>query len=163
MYIKIVGDTAKYQGSIERVNAHLIKVSGLIKHTSGFRIYLDNDTLIGDYSTFVYPYEDPNLGEGIYEYSDNNMNYEEESQKPSKEEQERQKIENIISKTVGDEIAILTQQMIELSNIITPMYEVILDIQDTIKPQSDVNITPSEETETVNNIDTQSTDETVTK
>lgn len=161
MYIKIVGDTAKYHGNIERVNAHLIKVSGLIKHTSGFRIYLDNDTLIGDYSTFIYPYENPNLGEGVYEYSDNNMNYEEESQKPSKEEQERQKIENIINKTVGDEITILTQQMMELSNIITPMYEVILDIQDAIKPQADASVIPSEETPIT--IDTQPTDENTTE
>lgn len=163
MYIKIVGDTAKYQGNIERVNAHLIKVSGLIKHTSGFRIYLDNDTLIGDYSTFIYPYGNPNLGEGVYEYSDNNMSYEEESQKPSKEEQERQKIENVINKTVGDDIATLTQQMIELSNIIAPMYEVILDIQSAIKPQDDMTTIPSEETQTTNNIDTQPTDETTTK
>ena len=75
MYIKIVGDTTKYQGKLERVGLHLIKVSGLIQHTSGFRLYLDNDVLVGDYSTFVYPYLNPNLGEGIYMYSDNNLSY----------------------------------------------------------------------------------------
>ena len=140
MYIKIVGDTTKYQGTIQSLNPHLIKVSGLIQHTSGFRLYLDNDVLVGDYSAFVYPYLDPNLGEGVYEYSDNNMSYEEESQKPSKEEQERQKIENIVNTTVGEDIATLSQQILEISNILAPMYEVILEIQDTLLPQEEVQV-----------------------
>lgn len=135
MYIKIVGDTTKYQGKIERIGIHLIKVSGLIQHTSGFRLYLDNDVLVGDYSTFIYPYLDPNLGEGVYEYSDNNMDYEEESSKPSKEEEERKKIESIILNTVGGDITSLSQQMVEIANILAPMYEVILDIQEAIQPQ----------------------------
>ena len=139
MYIKMVGDTAKYQGTLERVGLHLIKVSGLIQHTSGFRLYLDNDVLVGDYSTFVYPYLNPNLGEGVYEYSDNNMDYEEE-EKPSDEEKERQKIEEIITEKVGGDIELLTQQMIEMSNILAPMYEVILEIQDALNPQDEENV-----------------------
>jgi hypothetical protein len=137
MYIKMVGDTTKYHGALERMGDHLIKVSGLIQHTSGFRLYQDNDVLIGDYSTFVYPYLDPNLGEGVYEYSDNNMDYEKESTKPSKEEEERKKIENIILNTVGGDINSLTQQMSDIVNILTPMYEVILDIQEAIQPQDE--------------------------
>lgn len=155
MYIKIVGDTAKYQGTLERVGLHLIKVSGLIQHTSGFRLYLDNDILVGDYSTFVYPYLNPNLGEGVYEYSDNNMDYEEE-EKPSDEEKERQKIEKIITEKVGGDIELLTQQMIEMSNILAPMYEVILEIQDTLNPQNKKNV--DENTENTNDDVTDVTD-----
>lgn len=140
MYIKIVGDATKYQGTLERIGLHLIKVSGLIQHTSGFRLYLDNDILVGDYSKFIYPYNDPNLGEGVYEYSDNNMDYEEEEKKPSKEEQERQKIEKIINQTVGEDITNLSEQITEFSNILAPMYEVILDIQNSIKSQENEKI-----------------------
>jgi hypothetical protein len=136
MYIKIVGDTTKYQGKLERMGLHLIKVSGLIQHTSGFRLYTDNDILVGDYSKFVYPYLDPNLGEGVYEYSDNDMSYDDEEQ-PSQDEQERQKIEDIIDKKVGGDIASLSQQLIEVSNILAPMYEVILEIQEALAPSED--------------------------
>jgi hypothetical protein len=155
MYIKMVGDTAKYQGTLERVGLHLIKVSGLIQHTSGFRLYLDNDILVGDYSTFVYPYLNPNLGEGVYEYSDNNMDYEEE-EKPSDDEKERQKIEKIITEKVGGDIELLTQQMIEMSNILAPMYEVILEIQNTLNPQDEKNV--DENTENTNDDVTDVTD-----
>ena len=97
MYIQIVGDTTKYQGKLERIGLHLIKVSGLIQHTSGFRLYLDNGVLVGDYSNFVYPYLDPNLGEGVYEYSDNNMSYDDEIIKPDKKEEERQNIISVVT------------------------------------------------------------------
>lgn len=145
MYIKMVGDTTKYQGKLERMDLHLIKVSGLIQHTSGFRLYLDNDVLVGDYSNFIYPYLDPTLGEGVYEYSDNNMSYDDKDQ-PSKEEEERQKIEYIIDKKVGKDIESLSQQLIEVSNILAPMYEVIMEIQEALTP-TDNDDTPSEEPE----------------
>ena len=126
------------------MSSHIIKVSGLIQHTSGFRLYLDNDVLVGDYSAFIYPYNNPNLGEGVYEYSDNNSQYEEE-EKPSKEEEERQKIEQIIEQKVGGDIASLAQQMVEVSNILAPMYEVILEIQETLISQE--NTEETEETD----------------
>jgi hypothetical protein len=150
MYIKMVGDTTKYQGKLERMDLHLIKVSGLIQHTSGFRLYLDNDVLVGDYSNFIYPYLDPTLGEGVYEYSDNNMSYDDKDQ-PSKEEEERQKIEYIIDKKVGKDIESLSQQLIEVSNILAPMYEVIMEIQEALTPTDKEDEpkedTPSEESE----------------
>lgn len=139
MYIKIVGDTTKYQGKLERVGLHLIKVSGLVQHTSGFRLYLDNDVLVGDYSTFVYPYLDPNLGAGIYMYSDNNLNYEEDTIKPSKEEEERKKIEDVITKMVSADINTLSNQLNDISEMLLPMYEVILDIQNALQPQEENN------------------------
>lgn len=140
MYIKIVGDTTKYQGKLERVGLHLIKVSGLVQHTSGFRLYLDNDVLVGDYSTFTYPYLDPNLGAGIYMYSDNNLDYEEDVIKPSKEEEERKKIEDVITKMVSADISSLSNQINDISEMLLPMYEVILDIQDALQPQEKIDV-----------------------
>lgn len=137
MYIRIVGDTTKYQGKLERIGLHLIKVSGLIQHESGFRLYLDNDVMVGDYSNFVYPYLDPNLGEGVFMYSDNNMDYEEESTKPSKEEQKQKEIEGIVLKTVGADINALAQQCIAINDSLLPMYEVLLEIQEAITPSED--------------------------
>ena len=136
MYIKIVGDTTKYQGVLENVGSHLIKVSGLIQHTSGFQLFLDDDTLIGDYSDYIYPYNDPNLGEGVYEYSDNNLSYE-EFEAPTKEEQEQQKIESIITKSVGQDIASLKARVDELTDVVASLYEVILELQDTPTEEKD--------------------------
>ena len=128
MYIKMVGDTTKYQGKLERVGIHLIKVSGLIQNTTGFRLYLDNDVLVGDYSTFIYPYLDPDLGEGIYEYSDNNMDYEEETQKPSKEEQEENKIVDIVNKHWSEDLDSISMQLVEMQEISIAMYETLINI-----------------------------------
>lgn len=128
MYIKIVGDTTKYQGVLENVGSHLIKVSGLIQHTSGFQLFLDDDTLIGDYSDYIYPYNDPNLGEGVYEYSDNNLSYE-EFEAPTKAEQEQQKIESIITKSVGQDIASLKARVDELTDAVASLYEAVLELQ----------------------------------
>lgn len=132
MYIKIVGDTSKYQGKLERVGSHLIKVSGLIQHNTGFRLYLDNDTMVGDYSAFIHPYLDPNLGEGVYMYSDNGITYEENQNTPTKEQTERQKIESVINSTVGVEINDLTQQMISMNESLLPMYEILIQLQEAI-------------------------------
>lgn len=132
MYIKIVGDTSKYQGKLERVGSHLIKVSGLPQSTQGFRIYLGNDTLIGDYAKFVYPYLDPNLGEGVYEYSDNNMVYEDEQNKPTAEEAERKKIESIIEDYIGNDIRLLSYQLDEQSELLMSVYELLEQIQDIL-------------------------------
>ena len=149
MYIRMVGDTTHYQGALERIGLHLIKVSGLIQHMSGFRLYLDNDIMVGDYSAFTYPYLDPNLGEGVYMYSDNNMDYEEEQSRPSKEEQEKQKIEKIIDDKVGKDINSLSQQLVNINDMILPMYEVLLDIQEALTPtdKEQETETPTEENE----------------
>lgn len=136
MYIKMVGDATKYQGTLENVGSHLIKVSGLIQHTSGFQLYLDNDVLVGDYSDYIYPYNDPNLGEGVFEYSDNNMVYE-EVEAPTREEQEEKKIQSVITKTVGEDIYSLTEQITDITNLLTPIYEALLELQDKLNVESE--------------------------
>lgn len=118
MYIKMIGDNTKYQGHLERIGTHLIKVSGLIQHTTGFMLYLDNNELAGDYSKFVYPYLDPNLGEGVYMYSDNNAIYKEDEGIISKEDAERQKIIGIINEYIGNDLKDLKQEAKDLNDII---------------------------------------------
>ena len=93
--------------------------------------------MVGDYSNFVYPYLDPNLGEGVFMYSDNNMDYEEESTKPSKEEQKQKEIAGIVLKTVGADINALAQQCIAINDSLLPMYEVLLEIQEALTPSED--------------------------
>ncbi len=141
MYIRMVGDTTKYHGKLERIGLHLIKVTGLIQNTTGFRLYLDNDVMVGDYSKFIYPYLDPHLGEGIFEYSDNNMDYEEEQHKPSKEEEEEEKIVSIVDKHWSNDLYSMTNQLVEMQDISIAMYEVLLDIVDRLPP------TPNEDEE----------------
>lgn len=137
MFIRIVGDTTKYQGKLERIGLHLIKVSGLIQHESGFRLYLDNDVMIGDYSKFIYPYEDPNLGEGVYMYSDNNLVYEEEVNKPTIEEEKERKVKDIIAKTVGDDVALLSQEVNETNDMLIAMYGILSEIQAALVPSEE--------------------------
>lgn len=137
MFIRIVGDTTKYQGKLERIGLHLIKVSGLIQHESGFRLYLDNDVMIGDYSKFIYPYEDPNLGEGVYMYSDNNLIYEEEVNKPTIEEEKERKVKDIIIKTVGDDVTLLSQQVNETNDMLIAMYGILSEIQAALIPSEE--------------------------
>lgn len=137
MFIRIVGDTTKYQGKLERIGLHLIKVSGLIQHKSGFRLYLDNDVMVGDYSKFIYPYEDPNLGEGVYMYSDNNLVYEEEINKPTIEEEKERKVKDIIAKTVGDDVTLLSQEINETNDMLIAMYGILSEIQTALIPSEE--------------------------
>jgi hypothetical protein len=156
MFIRIVGDTTKYQGKLERIGLHLIKVSGLIQHESGFRLYLDNDVMIGDYSKFIYPYEDPNLGEGVYMYSDNNLVYEEEVNKPTIEEEKERKVKDIIAKTVGDDVTLLSQQVNETNDMLIAMYGILSEIQATLIPSEEEE--KGEETPTDESVEEESTE-----
>lgn len=128
----MVGDNTKYHGSLERVGTHLIKVSGLIQHTTGFMIYADNDVLLGDYSKFIYPYLDPNLGIGVYMYSDNNTTYEEEQNTPTKEELERQRIIKIIDEHVGNDIRDLVNEVNDLYGLLGFVYETMNVIEEAL-------------------------------
>lgn len=158
MFIRIVGDTTKYQGKLERIGLHLIKVSGLIQHESGFRLYLDNDVMIGDYSKFIYPYEDPNLGEGVYMYSDNNLVYEEEVNKPTIEEEKERKVKDIIAKTVGDDVTLLSQQVNETNDMLIAMYGILSEIQAALIPSEEEEEEKEEEKPTDKPVEEESTE-----
>lgn len=132
MYIKMIGDNTKYQGRLERIGTHLIKVSGLIQHTTGFMLYLDNNELAGDYSKFVYPYLDPNLGEGVYMYSDNNTTYKEEEGVLSKEDAERQKIIGVINEYIGNDLKDLKQEAEDLNNMIGSIQDMMARLEQAL-------------------------------
>lgn len=132
MYIKMIGDNTKYQGRLERIGTHLIKVSGLIQHTTGFMLYLDNNELAGDYSKFVYPYLDPNLGEGVYMYSDNNTTYKEEEGVLSKEDAERQKIIGVINEYIGNDLKDLKQEAEDLNNMIGSIQDMMAGLEQAL-------------------------------
>ena len=59
--------------SIRVISDHIIEVVGLSKITDGFRLYLDNGLLVGDYTDYKYPYRD--ISESIYQYSNNKSVY----------------------------------------------------------------------------------------
>ena len=64
--LKFADDNNFYKCEVQRMSEHMIKVIGLIQDLSGFQLYSDSKELIGDYSTYVYEYNNPNLGENIF-------------------------------------------------------------------------------------------------
>lgn len=146
-YIKMVGDNSKYKGELTVVNKHIIEVRGLIQNLNGFRLYQDNDTLIGDYSKYIYAYEDPNLGEGIYRYSDNNAEYEGSSEQETKEQEELAKIESVVKKVVSTDIADMLARIEEIESALLEFYDSIGASEEvTDETESTTDTTESEET-----------------
>ena len=127
-YIKMGGDNSKYQGTLEVMGKHLIKVSGLVKNTNGFRLYLDNGELIGDYSKYTHIYENPNLGENVYEYTDNGMSYE-EREKEIKDKQEKDKIKHIVDDMYLTKFNEIQTQLSELQENLISIYESMFEAE----------------------------------
>lgn len=71
-YIKFLNSEEKFQGIIKVVDEHTIEVQKCDKHIGGFQLFTDADYMFGDYSTFKYDYEEPNLGKQVYRYTDDN-------------------------------------------------------------------------------------------
>ena len=88
--------------------------------------------LAGDYSKFVYPYLDPNLGEGVYMYSDNNATYKEDEGVISKEDAERQKIIGIINEYIGNDLKDLKQETEDLNKIISSTQDTMADLEQAL-------------------------------
>ena len=133
-YIKMGGDNSKYQGKLEVMSKHLIKVSGLVKNTNGFRLYLDNGELIGDYSKYTHIYENPDLGENIYEYTDNGMSYE-EREKEAKDKKEKDKIKHIVDDMYLVKFNEIQEQLSELQENLISMYESMFETSNEEKEE----------------------------
>lgn len=71
-YIKFLNSEEKFQGVVKVVDEHTIEVQKCDKHIGGFQLFTDADYMFGDYSTFKYDYEEPNLGKQVYRYTDDN-------------------------------------------------------------------------------------------
>jgi hypothetical protein len=118
----------------------MIKVIGLIQDLSGFQLYSDSQELIGDYSTYVYEYDNPNLGENIFEYTDNGAVYPSEGADKSLEESIMEKVKNYadtqsqilqtnFSKTLDKTKDAINEVMSEDKNVSLSQFN---ELQDTV-------------------------------
>lgn len=122
-YIKIVGDTNKYHAKLLRMNDHLIKVVGLDKTLNGFRVFLDNGDLIGDYTKFKYEYNQPNLGDGVFMYSDDNREYKPPKTEEELKEDRKQEILEVIDDYMRKNFVQLFEESQEIQDMIIDIYE----------------------------------------
>lgn len=91
--LKFADDDNFYKCEVQRMSEHMIKVIGLIQDLSGFQIFSEAKTMIGDYSKYTYEYANPNLDENTYEYTDNGAVYPDEGSDKSQKEQIKDELE----------------------------------------------------------------------
>jgi hypothetical protein len=138
--LKFADDNNFYKCEVQRMSEHMIKVIGLIQDLSGFQLYSDSKELIGDYSTYVYEYDNPNLGENIFEYTDNGAVYPSEGADKSLEESIMEKVKNYtdtqsqilqtnFSKTLDKTKDAINEVMSEDKNVSLSQFN---ELQDTV-------------------------------
>jgi hypothetical protein len=138
--LKFADDNNFYKCEVQRMSEHMIKVVGLIQDLSGFQLYSDSKELIGDYSTYVYEYDNPNLGENIFEYTDNGAVYPSEGADKSLEESIMEKVKNYadtqsqilqtnFSKTLDKTKDAINEVMSEDKNVSLSQFN---ELQDTV-------------------------------
>jgi hypothetical protein len=138
--LKFADDNNFYKCEVQRMSEHMIKVIGLIQDLSGFQLYSDSKELIGDYSTYVYEYDNPNLGENIFEYTDNGAVYPSEGADKSLEESIMEKVKNYtdtqrqilqtsFSKTLDKTKDAINEVMSEYKNVSLSKFN---ELQDTV-------------------------------
>jgi hypothetical protein len=138
--LKFADDNNFYKCEVQRMSEHMIKVIGLIQDLSGFQLYSDSKELIGDYSTYVYEYDNPNLGENIFEYTDNGAVYPSEGADKSLEESIMEKVKNYadtqsqilqtnFSKTLDKTKDTINEVMSEDKNVSLSQFN---ELQDTV-------------------------------
>ena len=138
--LKFADDNNFYKCEVQRMSEHMIKVIGLIQDLSGFQLYSDSKELIGDYSTYVYEYNNPNLGENIFEYTDNGAVYPSEGADKSLEESIMEKVKNYadtqsqilqtnFSKTLDKTKDAINEVMSEDKNVSLSQFN---ELQDTV-------------------------------
>jgi hypothetical protein len=138
--LKFADDNNFYKCEVQRMSEHMIKVIGLIQDLSGFQLYSDSKELIGDYSTYVYEYDNPNLGENIFEYTDNGAVYPSEGTDKSLEESIMEKVKNYadtqsqilqtnFSKTLDKTKDAINEVMSEDKNVSLSQFN---ELQDTV-------------------------------
>lgn len=146
--LKFADDNNFYKCEVQRMSEHMIKVIGLIQDLSGFQLFSDSKEMIGDYSSYVYEYQNPNLGENIFEYTDNGAVYPSEGSDKSLEESIMEKIKSytseqtqilqtefgkVIDKTKSDIDKIMdTNETVSLSQF-NELQDTIIDIYSTMQ------------------------------
>lgn len=99
--LKFADDENFYKCEVQRMSEHMVKVSGLIQDLSGFQIFSESKTMIGDYSEYTYEYDNPNLDDNVFEYTDNEAKYPDEGADKSQKEQ------------IKDELKVYTDELIQ--------------------------------------------------
>ena len=71
-YIKFLNSDEHLNGNVKIIDDHTVEVSGCNQNLSGFQLFTDADFMFGDYSKYKYDYEEPNLGNKVYRYTNDN-------------------------------------------------------------------------------------------
>ena len=71
-YIKFLNSDEHLDGTIRVIDEHTIEVTGCNQNLSGLQWFTDSDIMFGDYSKFKYDYGEPNLGDKVYKYTNDN-------------------------------------------------------------------------------------------
>jgi hypothetical protein len=71
-YIKFLNSDEHLQGSVKKIDENTIEVRNCKQNLSGFQLFTDADFMFGDYSRYRYDYEEPNLEENVYRYTNDN-------------------------------------------------------------------------------------------
>lgn len=71
-YIKFLNSDEHLDGVVRVVDEHIIEVTGCNQNLSGLQWFTDSDIMFGDYSKFKYDYGEPNLGDQVYKYTNDN-------------------------------------------------------------------------------------------
>ena len=71
-YIKFLNSDEHLDGKVKIIDDHTVEVSGCNQNLSGFQLFTDADFIFGDYSKYKYDYEEPNLGDKVYRYTNDN-------------------------------------------------------------------------------------------
>ena len=71
-YIKFLNSDEHLDGKVKIIGDHTVEISGCDQNRSGFELFTDADFMFGDYSKYKYDYEEPNLGDKVYRYTNDN-------------------------------------------------------------------------------------------
>lgn len=71
-YIKFLNSDEHLDGTVRVIDEHTIEVTGCNQNLSGLQWFTDSDIMFGDYSKFKYDYAEPNLGDKVYKYTNDN-------------------------------------------------------------------------------------------
>ena len=71
-YIKFLNSDEHLNRNVKIIDDHTVEVSGCNQNLSGFQLFTDADFMFGDYSKYKYDYEEPNLGNKVYRYTNDN-------------------------------------------------------------------------------------------
>lgn len=74
-YIKFNDSEDKYNIPIKIIDEHTIRIEKAPQNLSGVCLFLDNDLMVGDYSSYIFLVRAVSDIENIYEYSDDNHEY----------------------------------------------------------------------------------------